>query len=94
MTRTLTVISLLISLIFHSESRTETPREAFNNNRKTLPIIFLQFKNYKMQDITLKVSITSDVSEAADSEALAPLISSRDLTAILGRSGLWIIIRD
>ena len=47
-----------------------------------------------MQDITLKVSITSDVSEAADSEALAPLISSRDLTAILGRSGLWIIIRD
>ena len=45
--------------------------------------------------IKLKVSITSDrdVSEAAESEALAPLISSRDLTAILGRSGLWIVIR-
>ena len=44
--------------------------------------------------IKLKVSITSDrdVSEA-ESEALAPLISSRDLTAILGRPGLWIVIR-
>ena len=90
MTYFLLFISVIFCLLLGAESKANYHREALEEKvlQTSLELIFEKCR--EVDDFPSDSFSCSDISDAPDSsESLTqPLISSRDLTAILGRSGL------